>query len=66
MIILIIIHFKYFPAVVDQIWNESLLYWTNDVKSAARCRLLNQWRQNDVKSAAHCRLWNVEKTWEYL
>ena len=33
-------------------------YWTNDVKSAARCHLMSRWRQNDVKSAAHCRLLN--------
>ena len=33
-------------------------YWTNDVKSAARCKLLNRWRHNDVKSAARCRLLN--------
>ena len=44
------------PSVVDQIWKESLHiepmtskvqpaadYWTDDVKSAARCRLLNRW-----------------------
>ena len=31
-------------------------YWTNDVKSAARCKLLNRWRQNDVESAARGRL----------
>ena len=39
------------------IHNNQLLftkYWTNDVKSAARCKLLNRWRQNDVKSAACC------------
>ena len=30
----------------------------HDVKCAARCKLLNRWRQNDVKSAAHCRLLN--------
>ena len=36
--------------------NQLLLtkYWTNDVKSAARCKLLNWWHQNDVKSEAHC------------
>ena len=34
------------------------IYWTNDVKSAARQKLLNQWHQNDVKSAARCRLLN--------
>ena len=40
--------------------NQLLLtkYWTNDVKSAARRKLLNRWRQNDVKSAARCRLLN--------
>ena len=40
--------------------NQLLLtkYWTSDVKNAARCKLLNQWRQNDVKSAARCRLLN--------
>ena len=32
--------------------------WTNDVKSAARCKLCNRWRQNDTKSAARCRLLN--------
>ena len=35
-----------------------LPYWTNDVKSAVRCKLLNHWRQHDVKSAARCRLLN--------
>ena len=45
-------------AAVHQIWKESSPYSINDVKSAARCRLLNQWRQNDVKSAARCRLLN--------
>ena len=40
--------------------NQLLLtkYWTNDVKSVVRCKLLNHWRQNDVKSAARCRLLN--------
>ena len=33
-------------------------YWTNDVKSAARCKLLRRWRQNDVKSASRCGLLN--------
>ena len=33
-------------------------YSTNDVKSAACCKLLSQWRQNDVKSAACRRLVN--------
>ena len=31
---------------------------TNDVKSAAHCKLLNWWHQNEVKSAARCRLLN--------
>ena len=35
-----------------------LSYWTNDIKSEARCKLLKQWRQNDVKSAVRCRLLN--------
>ena len=40
--------------------NQLLLteYWTDDVKSAARWKLLNWWRQNDVKSTARCRLLN--------
>ena len=40
--------------------NQLLLmkYWTNDIKSAARRKLLNRWHQNDVKSAAHRRLLN--------
>ena len=33
-------------------------YSTNDVKSAVRCKILNQWRQNDVKNAARCKLLN--------
>ena len=41
-----------------KIWKESSPYWINDVKSAARFRLLNRWRENDVKSAARCRLLN--------
>ena len=46
------------PAAVHQIWKESSPYWINDVKSTARFRLLNQWRQNDVKSTARFRLLN--------
>ena len=38
--------------------NPHYNYWINDVKSAARRKLLNQWRQNDIKSAARCRLLN--------
>ena len=40
--------------------NQLLLtkYWTNDVKSAACCKLSNRWCHNDVKSAARCRLLN--------
>ena len=30
---------------------------TDDVKSAARCRLLNHWRQNDVKSLDY---WTID------
>ena len=48
---------KYYCSAVDQIWNESLSYLTTDVKSAARCRLLNPWRQNDVKSTD----WTVDR-----
>ena len=47
-------------------WPRILSYWTNDVKSAVRCRLLNHWRQNDVKSAARCRLlnhWKIRRRW---
>ena len=33
-------------------------YWTNDIKSASCCKLLNQWHQIDIKSAARCRLLN--------
>ena len=44
--------------LLHQIWKESSPYWINDVKSAARRKLLNRWRQNDVKSAPRCRLLN--------
>ena len=65
----IIIRSKYFPVsdwlkqhayftITSCSWpnlERILSYWTDDVKSAGRCRLLNRWLQNDVKSAAHCR-----------
>ena len=40
--------------------NQLLLtkYCTNDVKSTARCKLLNRWHQDDVISAARYRLLN--------
>ena len=43
-----------------KIYHNQLLtkYWTNDVKSATRWKLMNRWRQNDVKSAARYRLLN--------
>ena len=31
-------------------------YWTIDVKSAARCRLLNRWRQKIIELL-------IEETW---
>ena len=69
----IIIHSEYFPVsdwlkrhawftITSGCWpklkRKFLLYWTNDIKSADHCRLLNPWRQNDVKSAARRRLLN--------
>ena len=63
---------KYFPAsdclkphskftIISGCWpnlERILSYWTDEVKRAAHCRLLNQWGQNDVKSATRCRLLN--------
>ena len=66
----IIIHSKYFPVpywLKPHVWftitsccspNLERINWINDVKSAARCKLLNRWRQIDLKSAARCRLMN--------
>ena len=47
-------HIESMTSKVERIEN----YWTNDVNSSARCKLLNRWRQNDVKSAARGRLLN--------
>ena len=67
-----IFHSKYFPVsdclkpyaqftIPSCFWpnlERTLYYWTNDVKNAARWRLMNRWRQNEVKSAARCKLLN--------
>ena len=39
-------------------FGKNLRHWINDVKSAARRKLSNRWRQNDVESVAGYRLLN--------
>ena len=43
--------------------NQLLLtkYWTNDIKSAARCKWLNRWRQNDFKVQPVADYWTVDR-----
>ena len=43
--------------------NQLLLtkYWANDVKSAARRKLLNRWRQNDAKVQPTADYWTVNR-----
>ena len=47
----IIIHSKHFSIHYNQLLLTK--YWTNDVKSAARCRLLNRWPRNPGDEVCH-------------